>query len=88
LCILSSAEVKLDIVGMALCPDRDHHIVVWGTSEEVLVFLLDKSCNDVEARVDLIVGLELNEYENEYLLKVEWMQSSSGVSNLQFSASF
>lgn len=86
LCFLGSAEVKFNIVGMALCPDRDHHIVVWGTSE--VWILLSKSCNDVEARIDSVVGLEMNECENEYLLKVEWMQSSSGVSNLQFSASF
>ena len=80
MCILGSAEVKFSVVGIALCPDRDRHLVVWGTSE-VSVFLLTKSCDGVEAKIDLALGLDMNESENDYLLKAEWMLSSNGVRN-------
>ena len=79
LCILGSAKVKFCIVGMKLCSDDNRQLLVWGTSE-ASVFFLSKDCDKVEKRIDLVVELEPHECETEYLLKAEWMPSSSGVS--------
>jgi len=87
LCILGSVEVKFNIVGVALCPDRDRHLAVWGTAE-VSVFLLKRSCDSIESKIDLVLGSEVNDCENDCLLKVEWMPSSNGRVLLVYGTTF
>ena len=75
LSILGSAKVNFNIVGLQLCPCSDRYLIVWGVAE-VSVYILNTSCDKVEARVDLAIELEPHDCETEYLLKCMWLPES------------
>jgi hypothetical protein len=79
LCLAGTQDVDFSVVGMSLCKDYDNHLAVWGTSK-VSVFIVSKSCDCALARIDMITDLDPSECETDYILKGEWMLTSSGVS--------
>ena len=60
MCIRGTSKLKFNIVGMQLCSNNNRHLVVWGTSEACIV-VLNKACDKVEKRIDLLVELEPHE---------------------------
>ena len=81
LCILGSYKVKNDVVGLASCQDVDGRLVFWGLSS-AHVILLTETCDNVELRIDLDVGLDSYDCETDYIVNVEWLIGSSGVSTI------
>ncbi len=79
LCVLGSSKVKCNIVGLSLSLDDDSRLVAWGTSD-AYVFIISESCDKVETVIELEVGLDLYDCETDYVVKVEWLLGSSGVS--------
>jgi len=75
LCCLGRYNVNFCVVGMQFCPDNDRHLVIWGTAEAAII-ILNKNCDTVEKRIELVIELEPLECESEYLLKCEWLPHS------------
>ena len=75
LCVLGTAKVKMNAVGMQLCPTNNRHLVVWGMSEACVV-VLNKFCDAAEAVINLAIELEPHECDTEYLIKCEWIPGS------------
>ena len=74
-CILGSATVRFNVVGMQLCPENDRHLLVWGASEACIAVLKD-SHNDTERMIYLSLDLNPTECENDYIVKSCWIPGS------------
>jgi hypothetical protein len=74
-CILGRTTMKFNIVGMRLCPENEHHVVAWGTSE-ACVATVKPNWDGVEEKIDLVFDLEQSDGEIDYLVKCEWIPGS------------
>jgi hypothetical protein len=74
-CILGRSTMKFNIVGMRMCPENEHHVVAWGTSE-ACVATVKPNWSGVEEKIDLIFDLEQSDGEIDYLVKCEWIPGS------------
>ena len=39
MCILGTASLSFDVIGLRLCTENERHIIVWGTSEACMLVL-------------------------------------------------
>jgi len=73
--ILGSESLKFPINGMAICPENNRHLLVWGASK-ACVAILSTSFDSFEKIIDLKLNLDSSECESEYLVKCDWMPQS------------
>jgi hypothetical protein len=75
MCILGTASMKFNIVGMRICPENERHVIVWGATE-ACVAILKPNWDGAEEKIDLIFDLDQNDGESDYLVKCEWIPGS------------
>jgi hypothetical protein len=75
MCILGTAPVKFNIVGLKVCSENERHLVVWGRSD-ACVAILKPNWNGVEENIDLVFDLDHHEGEGDHLVKCEWIPGS------------
>jgi hypothetical protein len=75
MCILGTASLSFDVVGLRLCTENERHIVVWGTSEaSVLVLKADYS--GVEDTISLTFEVDDQDRDGDVLVNCEWLPGS------------
>lgn len=79
MCVLGSSKIKCNVIGMSLNPEDDCRLAAWGVSD-AFVYFTNESCNKVECVIELDVGLDIYDCETDYIVKVEWILGTSGVS--------
>lgn len=75
MCILGTAALKFNVVGLSLNPDNERHLVVWGTSEACVV-IIKADYSGIEDTVNLVFELDHQGGEGDYLVKCEWLPRS------------
>lgn len=85
--IIGSVKVPFNIVGMNICREDDSKLAVWGSST-ASVFFLSSSCEKIDARIDLSLDLEDDEFERSYIFRSEWIDESAGQIVVVFGSSF
>lgn len=75
MCIVGTASMKFNIVGLRTCAENERHLVVWGTSE-ACVAVLKPNWDGVEEKIDLIFDINQHDGEGDYLVKCEWIPGS------------
>ena len=79
MCVLGSSKIKCNVIGMSLNPEDDCRLAAWGVSD-AFVYFINESCNEVQCVVELDVGLDIYDCDTDYIVKVEWVLGTSGVS--------
>ena len=76
MCVLGSAPIKFQIVGLKLCIHNERHLIVWGKSE-ACVTVLKADWTGVEESIELVFDLDSHEGEgSDHLVKCEWIPGS------------
>jgi hypothetical protein len=75
MCILGTASIKFNIVGMQLCAENESHLVVWGTAEACVV-VLKPDWTGIEENIDLVFDVGQHDSDGDYLVKCEWIPGS------------
>ena len=73
--ILGSDNVKFPIQGLALCPENNRHLLVWGVSR-ACVAILSKDLDSFNKIIELKLNLDSSEVDTEYLVRCDWMPKS------------
>lgn len=75
MCILGTATLNFNIVGMCLCLENERHLIVWGTSEACFV-ILKPDFDGLEEMFNLDFELDHRDGEGDYVIKCEWLPKS------------
>eukprot|EP00980_Cylindrotheca_fusiformis_P011048 scaffold2535_cov126-Cylindrotheca_fusiformis.AAC.10 len=75
MCILGTASIKFNIVGLQLCTENERHLVVWGSAEASVV-VLKPDWSGIEENIDLVFDVGQHDCDGDYLVKCEWIPGS------------
>lgn len=75
MCILGSASLSFNVVGVRLCAENERHVVVWGTSE-ACVLVLKTDYSGVEDTINLTFEVDDQERDGDVLVNCEWLPGS------------
>lgn len=75
MCILGTAAIKFNIVGMQLCTENENHLVVWGLAEASIV-VLKPDWSGIEENIELVFDVGQHDSEGDYLVRCEWIPGS------------
>ena len=74
MCILGSASVPFNVVGMKLCSENERHLVLWSFSAACVV-VITQHWDGAEKKIDLSIDLEPDDGEAD-LVKCEFVPGS------------
>jgi len=75
MCILGSASLAFNVVGVRLCAENERHIVVWGTSE-ACILVLKSDLSGVDDTIDLTFEVNDQDRDGDVLVNCEWLPGS------------
>lgn len=75
MCILGSASLPFDAVGVRLCAENERHIVVWGTSA-ACVLVLKSDYTGIDDTIHLTFEVDEQDRDGDVLVNCEWLPGS------------
>ena len=75
MCILGTASLSFNVIGLRLCLENERHVLVWGTSE-ACVLVVKKDYSGVEDTVSLTFDFDDQDRDGDVLVNCEWLPGS------------
>jgi len=75
MCILGTASLSFNVVGLRLCTENERHMIAWGTSEACML-VLKTDYSGVEDTISLSFEVEDQDRDGDVLVNCEWLPGS------------